>query len=118
MLAVAKKDIHQTFDVDRVTLYLNFNLNEYVSLYLDEQVAPGGSLNRQAWVMLASGGWYLKGGKLVSPYGIRLEDDSAFIREITGINFASADNGIEVGFVGSVWSAQLAVTHGSAGAVR
>jgi hypothetical protein len=115
MFDVENQDDHQTFEVDRVTLYLNFVLNEHISLYLDEQIAPGGSLNRQAWVMLTAGNWYVKGGKLFLPFGIRFEDDSAFVREITGINFDSADNGIEAGYVGSAWSAQLSLTNGTAG---
>ena len=112
------RDDHQDFQVDSVVLYLNATLNEYVSLYVDEQVAPGGSLNRQAWAMLKRGNWYLKGGKLVLPFGLRLEDDSAFVRAVTGINFDSADNGIEAGYVGGPWSVQLAVTNGTAGAAE
>jgi hypothetical protein len=109
------RDDNQSFEVDRVTLYLDVTLNEHVSVYLDEQVAPGGSLNRQAWVMLTAGQWYLKGGKLVLPFGTRLEDDSAFVREITGINFTTADNGVELGYIGSAWSGQLSVTNGTGG---
>jgi len=112
------RDDHQDFQVDRVVLYLNATLNEYVSLYLDEQVAPGGSLNRQAWAMLKRGNWYLKGGKLVLPFGLRFEDDSAFVRSVTGINFDSADNGVEAGYIGGPWSIQLAVTNGTAGAAE
>jgi hypothetical protein len=110
------QDNSRSFEVDRATLYLNVTLNEHVSAYLDEQVAPGGSSNRQAWAMFSTGDWYLKAGKLVLPFGTRLEDDAAFIREITGINFDSADNGIEAGYAGNVWSAQLSVTNGTAGA--
>jgi hypothetical protein len=112
------RDDHQDFQVDSVVVYLNAILNEHVSLYVDEQVAPGGSLNRQAWAMLKSGNWYLKGGKLVLPFGLRFEDDSAFVRQVSGINFNSADNGIEAGYVGGPWSAQLAITNGTAGAAE
>jgi len=115
MFDLDDRDDNQSFDVDRVSVYLNVTLTEHVSLYVDEQVAPGGSLNRQAWVMLTAGEWYLKAGKLILPFGLRLEDDSAFVREITGINFATADNGIEAGFVGSAWSAQLSVSNGTGG---
>ncbi len=116
MFDLDDRDDNQSFGIDRVSLYLDATLNEHVSLYLDEQVAPNGSLNRQAWVMLASGDWYLKAGKLFLPYGLRLEDDSAFVREITGINFNSPDNGVEAGFVGGAWSAQVSLTNGTAGA--
>ena len=68
------------------------------TLYLDEQVAPGGALNREFFVMANLGGSnYLKAGKIMLPYGIRLEDDSAFIRQAAQINFDNADNGVELG---------------------
>lgn len=112
------RDDHQDFQVDSVVMYLDATLNEHVSVYVEEQVAPNGSLNRQAWAKLTSGNWYVKGGKLVLPYGWRLEDDTAYVREVTGINFNTADNGVEAGYVGGPWSVQLAVTNGTAGAAE
>ncbi len=116
MFDVDNQDNNQSFEIDRVSVYLNATLNEHVSLYLDEQIAPNGSLNRQAYGMFSAGNWFLKAGKLVLPFGLRLEDDSAFVRQVTGINFDSADNGIEAGYVGGPWSAQLSLTNGTAGA--
>jgi len=107
-----------SFETDRATLYLAAAVNEHVTLYLDQKVAPGGSLNREAWAMIRGGDWYLKAGKMFLPYGWRLEDDSAFIREATGINFNSSDNGLEIGFQRRQWQAQVSLTNGSAGAVE
>jgi len=103
------------FATDRVSLYGLLRLNEVVDLYIDEQVAPGGSLNREAWARLTWGDWYLKGGKFFLPYGWRLEDDTAYVRQVTGINFASPDNGLEVGYETARLQAQLSVTNGSGG---
>ena len=46
---------------------------------------------------------------------IRLQDDEAFIRQVSGINYNTPDTGWEAGYEGGPWSAQLAVTRGTAG---
>lgn len=104
------------FSTDRVTAYLSAQLNEHVRVYVDQQFAPGGAINREAWALFQVDNWYIKAGRLFQPYGWRLEDDSAFIRSATNINFNTPDTGIEVGHVGQHFSAQLAVTNGSGGA--
>jgi len=106
------------FATDRITLYGQLKLTDFLSLYVDQRVAPGGSFNRESWFLLSRGKWYLKGGKFFLPYGWRLEDDSAFIRRATGINFNTPDNGVEVGYDGATIQAQLAVTNGSLGDER
>ncbi len=47
--------------------------------------------------------------------GIRLQDDTAFIRQVSGVNFATPDRDVQVGFESTNWSAQFAVTNGTAG---
>jgi len=103
------------FATDRVSLYGQLQLNQVVDLYVDEQVAPGGSLNREAWARLSREQWYLKLGKFFLPYGWRLEDDTTFVRQATGINFATPDNGLELGYAGSTFQAQMSVTNGAGG---
>lgn len=103
------------FQTDRATLYADLRLNDVVELYTDQQVAPGGAVNRESWVRLNRGPWYLKGGKFYLPYGWPLEDDTAYVRQATGINFATADNGVEGGYQDARLQARLAVTNGSGG---
>lgn len=93
---------------------------ERLTLYLDQRVAPGGSQNLEAYARLAfgEGRYYLKAGQLYLPYGLRLEDDSAFIRQAPGINFTTPDNGVELGFETQFWTAQLALSNGTAGAAE
>lgn len=103
------------FATDRVSLYGRLQLNRVLDLYVDQQVAPGGSLNREAWARVSREQWYLKAGKFFLPYGWRLEDDTAYIRQVTGINFATPDNGLEVGYEGAALQAQVSVTNGAGG---
>jgi Phosphate-selective porin O and P len=113
-----EQDDSANFGVDRVSLYLSGSLNSRVSFLIDQQVSPGGSLNRESWVKLRFNNVYLKAGKLFLPFGWRLEDDTAFSRELTGINFNNADNGIELGLVHEKWSFQLTASNGTAGSAE
>ena len=107
------------FDVVRGTLYVEATvIPERLSVYFDQQVAPGGSLNREAYVTLKSqsGEWSLTAGQFFLPYGLRLQDDSAFVRQATGINFNNPDRGVQAAFETGAWSTVLSLTNGSGGA--
>jgi len=107
------------FDVSRGTIYLEANLIPgRVSLYVDQQFAPRGSLNREAYLKLRSesGKWHLAAGQFFLPYGLRLQDDSAFIRQVTGVNFNNSDRGLQAGYESGPWSTLLSLTNGSGGA--
>ena len=110
------RDDNLDFNVNRVTLYLSAELSEQVALYVDQRIAPGSSLNREVWAQFKWDDWYIKAGKLFLPFGWRLEDDTAFIRETTGVNFNTSDNGIEIGYSQGKFNLQLAVTNGNGGA--
>ncbi|MEP7311708.1 MAG: hypothetical protein ABI859_03955 [Pseudomonadota bacterium] len=106
------------FKLDELRVYLQLNaIPDRLQLYIDQRVAPGNSTNMEAYGKLWFGShrWYLKGGRMYLPYGLRLEDDSAYIRQVPGINFTTPDNGAEIGFEGASWTAQLAVSNGTAG---
>lgn len=106
------------FKLDELRVYLQLNaIPDRLQLYIDQRVAPGNSTNLEAYGKLWFGAhkWYLKGGRMYLPYGLRLEDDSAYIRQVPGINFTTPDNGAEIGFEGTSWAAQLAVSNGTAG---
>ncbi|MBL8952101.1 MAG: hypothetical protein JNK82_15060 [Myxococcaceae bacterium] len=71
----------------------------YLSVYLDEKVGPEGASAREL-MLLVRGlplGGYAKVGRILLPYGLRLADDEAFIRQVTGFNYGNQDLGIEVG---------------------
>jgi hypothetical protein len=106
------------FSLEQTRVYLEANvIPDRLLAYVDEQVAPGGALNREAYVLYwsASHDWYLKGGQMYLPFGLRLQDQSAFILTATGINMTTPDQGVEFGWERGHWDAQLAVTNGTAG---
>ena len=88
-----------------------------LTVYLDERVAPGTATTREAYGMLWLGERtaYLKAGRLFVPFGLRIEDDTAFIRQASGTTFSSSDDGVEGGLELGPWSAALAVTNGAGG---
>jgi hypothetical protein len=108
-----------SFDLRSVRAYLDLRvIPGRLDLYIDQRLAPGTSSNAEAWLRLNTTDrrFYLKAGQLYLPFGLRLQDDASFIRERTGIGFNTPDRGVEAGFNGARWSAQLAVSNGTAGA--
>ncbi|HVL01544.1 MAG TPA: hypothetical protein VM553_17120 [Dongiaceae bacterium] len=106
------------FESDRSLLFLTVDLlPNRLQLYVDERLGPQGASNRESFALLRlPGSLYLKAGRLFLPYGWRLEDDGALIRSFTGINFDNPDDGMELGYLGSHWQGQLAITNGESGA--
>ncbi|MDH4049832.1 MAG: hypothetical protein OEW68_16835 [Gammaproteobacteria bacterium] len=88
-----------------------------LSVHLDAQLAPDDPFIREQYLRLslADGRFYLKGGEFFLPFGLRLQDDSAFIRQVGGINFNTPDTGWELGWEQDRWSVQFAVSRGTAG---
>jgi len=108
------------FDVDELRLYLDLRvIPGRLSLYVDQQLAPDESRNLEAYARLwldTSNRWYLQAGQMYLPFGLRLEDDTAFVREVSAIGFDTPDDGVEFGLETGPWSAQFAVSNGTAGA--
>ncbi len=90
---------------------------QYLMFYLDKRLLPDRAIEREKYFRLSTGDgrFYIKGGDMFLPYGFRLQDDDAFIRQIPGVNYNTPDTGWEVGLEHNAWSAQLAVTRGTAG---
>jgi hypothetical protein len=105
-------------DLDEFLAYVEIKpFPKYVSLYFDARIAPDDAVIREQYVRvsLPGGNWSLRGGEFFLPYGLRLQDDEAFIRQVSGINFNTPDTGWEIGYENGPWTAQLAVTRGTAG---
>jgi hypothetical protein len=106
------------FQLEQSRVYLEASvIPERLLVYVDEQLAPGGALNREAYGLFWSAAhtWYLKGGQMYLPFGLRLQDQTAFVKEVTGINMTTPDQGVEFGWLQGHWDAQLAVSNGTAG---
>jgi hypothetical protein len=106
-----------TFAFDQTRVYLEANvIPERLLVYVDEQVAPGGALNREAYGLYwsASHEWYVKAGQMYLPFGLRLQDQSAFILTASGINMTTPDQGVEFGWERGQWDAQVTVSNGTA----
>jgi hypothetical protein len=119
----ASKLPHQSytdgFEVEQARVYASANvIPQRLFVYVDEQVAPGGASNREAYGVYwsANHDWYVKAGQMYLPFGFRLQDVSALVQQITGINMANPDQGVEFGWERGHWDAQLAVTNGTASA--
>ena len=96
-------------DVSRATVYAEFRaLPNLLSLYVDQKIAPDDSENREAYLLLTprNGKFTVKAGQMFVPFGLRLQDDNAFVRQATGVNFLTPDDGVEVGLELAKWSTQ------------
>ncbi|MDB5104867.1 MAG: hypothetical protein JWP91_2556 [Fibrobacteres bacterium] len=79
-------------------LYVNIELvKNFLTAYLDETMA-GSVSNREFYGMVAlPGNSYLKFGNMLLPYGFRLMDDDAFVRNNTNYTYNRHDLGYEAG---------------------
>ncbi len=83
------------FDPIRAQAYLEIKpIVDRLTIYLDEHVSPGAATNRETYAMLwfANRTAYVKAGRMFVPFGLRIEDDTAFIRQATGTSFSSSDD--------------------------
>jgi hypothetical protein len=106
-------------DVSRATVYAELRLvPDLLSVYIDQKIAPDDSENREAYLLVKpnDGKFTIKAGQMFVPFGLRLQDDNTFVRQATGVNFLTPDDGLELGVELAKWSAQLAVIEGPSGA--
>src|ERR1700744_4900443 len=108
----------EEFDLEQARLYASANvIPNRLFVYVDEQVAPNGAQNEEAYVFYwsANHDWYIKAGQMYLPFGFRLQDQTAFIQQITNINMTTPDKGIEFGLEKGHIDAQLAISNGTGG---
>jgi hypothetical protein len=88
----------------------------WLDYYVDETMAPGKAFAEEYYAKLTSPDQqvYFKAGQFYLPFGWRLQDQTAFAREVTGISMTTPDKGFELGMELPSWSAQLDYTRGEA----
>lgn len=99
----------EQFALEQMRVYADVTvIPERLGLYVDEQVAPNAALNLEAYVRYGStSGFYAKGGQFYLPFGWRLQDQTAFVRELSGISMITSQQGVEIGYERVAWSSQL-----------
>ena len=100
---------------EHLRLYADVQLlADRLGIYVDQIMAPGKSERLEAYARLSTPGMglYAKLGQFYLPFGWRLQDNSAFVRQLSGINMTVPDKGVELGMELPNWSAQLVYSHG------
>ncbi len=98
-------------------IYLEVDLiPDHVIYY---QTLPGGGDAQEIFGLLKGElkqePYYFKVGQFFLPYGLRLQDDSAFTRANTGFTYKNTDVGLEFGFEPGSWALHIAATNGEGG---
>lgn len=115
---IPNQDSTFAFETEEMLLYAEIQLlPDRLTFYFDERLGPGGTSNREAYSLFwfRNKSMYVKAGRMFLPFGFRLEDDTAFVKQVSGINYNTPDDGVEAGLnIGPV-TANLAITNGTAG---
>jgi hypothetical protein len=105
-------------DVNEFLGYAQVDLfPEYVTLYGDWNL-DGGVTNREGFGLIRGFlpyDTYLKAGRLFPTYGLRVQDDAAFIRARSGFTFQNPDEGGEIGFAPGPFFFATSITNGPSG---
>jgi len=99
------------FNQGKQNVYLQVDLiPEHVMFY---QTLSGGGDAREIFGLLKWNSFYVKAGEFFLPYGLRLLEDSAVTRAVTGFTYGTTDAGVEVGFEPNNWAIHIAATNGT-----
>ncbi len=102
---------NDVFNQQKQNIYLQVDLiPEHVMFY---QTLSGGGDAREIFGLLKWDTFYVKAGEFFLPYGLRLLDDSAVTRAVTGFTYGTTDAGVEIGYEPSNWAIHVAATNGT-----
>jgi hypothetical protein len=109
-------DTTDQFQTERGDLYLEANvIPNRLSVYTDELIAPGRAINEETYALFwsADHDWYVKAGQMYLPFAFRLQDQTAFVYDVSSITMYSPDDAVEFGWLGGHWDSQLTVSDGT-----
>src|SRR5262249_18082789 len=92
---------------------------DWLTFYVDQRFAPQTTTREVFGLLRLPWNFYLKGGKMFLPYGLQLQDDTAFIRGgrngsvTTGFSFNQQQPAFEIGWEPGPVSASFAVSDGA-----
>ena len=101
----------EVFKQRKQNIYLQVDLiPDRVIFY---QTLAGGGDAREVFGLLKWDAFYVKAGEFFLPYGLRLLDDSAVTRAVTGFTYRTTDAGVEIGYEPDNWAIHVAATNGT-----
>jgi hypothetical protein len=116
--AFRRKVISNDSAVNEVLGYAQVDLwPDIATVYLDESL-NGGATNREAFGLIRGFlPWdaYFKAGRLFPAFGLRVQDDQAFVRARSGFTFQNPDEGAEIGIAPGPFFVASSITNGTPG---
>ena len=112
------QELSNSFEISEGNIYVQIEpIPGKLSLYVDETVTPEGASSREAFILVEGipFGFYAKAGRFMLPFGLRIKDDRAFIRQQTGFTYADQDLGVEIGLSHHPVHVGVSFTNGSGG---
>ena len=103
------------FNIPQGSFYAELDAGKYVTGYLDQDFVN--TVSREAFVLLHDlpTGMYVKAGKMNLPFGLRLDDDTSFIRTNLNMTYANQDVGAEFGIAPGPFEGAIAISNGNPG---
>lgn len=107
----AEEPRRNTFIQMQGDLYVTTELSPEFRVHFSKGLYEDFELMTIAHVLPAHG--FVKVGRFTPPYGLRLADHTAFVRDRQGFDVRWRETGIEIGFHPERWSAAIALTNGN-----